>query len=420
MKNFKLTAAACYLGNFTQAIIINLIPILFIPLKEIFGLSITQLGIITLVNFLAQTLSDILFGPLVDRFGYRKFCIGASLLAICGFLIFILSPIIFANCVYTGMIIGTAIFSVAGGLLEVLLSPIISSLSQEHNCKSISFLHSFLAWGQASVVLITTLLVYFIGAQNWQIITSVWLIFPLSCLILFSFVPLNCTIPKEERQPIRSFIKNKYFLMLFVIIFTGGALEQIISQWGSAYLESGLGISKILGDILGIFGFAVMLALGRILYSKYCLKINLEKTMLYGMIISFLCFILIAISPNTALTVISCMIIGFSISLIVPGAVSIAGNLFSGAGVSLFGLLYFANDLGAALGPTGVTLISDNLEECKEIINLAENLGITSTQLSMRIGILCAAIIPLLGLILVTAIIKSNKDKKIIDYEQSQ
>src|SRR6056297_2654060 len=145
--SYKGTAIACYLGNFTQSIIINLTPILFIPLKDLYNLSYTQLGSLVLINFVTQILVDVLLSGAADKYGFWIFTLLGQGLAIGGLSLFALSPYVFPSHVYGGLILSTIIFSGGGGLMEMLLSPIVVSIPTDVKSTAMSVLHSFYAWG---------------------------------------------------------------------------------------------------------------------------------------------------------------------------------------------------------------------------------------------------------------------------------
>ncbi len=75
-KSYRATVLACYTANFIGALVVNLTPILFIPLKMLYGLSYTQFGILLAVNYVTQVLSDIVFSWPADRYGSRPYLLG--------------------------------------------------------------------------------------------------------------------------------------------------------------------------------------------------------------------------------------------------------------------------------------------------------------------------------------------------------
>lgn len=75
-KSYRATVLACYTANFIGALVVNLTPILFIPLKMLYGLSYTQFGILLAVNYVTQVLADIVFSWPADRYGSRPYLLG--------------------------------------------------------------------------------------------------------------------------------------------------------------------------------------------------------------------------------------------------------------------------------------------------------------------------------------------------------
>ena len=79
--NSRLIVRCCYLGMFIQALVINLTPLLFIPLKDQLGLTYEQVGRLVLINFLTQMVVDLICSGLVDRINVKPLTIAANLLA---------------------------------------------------------------------------------------------------------------------------------------------------------------------------------------------------------------------------------------------------------------------------------------------------------------------------------------------------
>ena len=63
-----------------------------------------------------------------------------------------------------------------------------------------------------------------------------------------------------------------------VIMTCAGASEQSVAQWASAFAESGLGVSKTVGDLAGPCLFAVLMGCARVIYAKFGDRLNLLNT----------------------------------------------------------------------------------------------------------------------------------------------
>jgi len=380
--SYRRTIIACYAGNFIQAIVINLTAILFIPLREQYGFSYSQFGLLVLLNFLTQVGVDVLFSKAVDKYGFRIFVVTAHIVCVFGFVLFALAPVLFAHNIFTGLVIATIIFSGAGGLFELLLSPIIEAIPSDEKDKAMSMLHSFYAWGQVAVVVVTTLLVYF--GVKWQAIVLMWAAFPLLNTFLFIKCPLAVKNHSAGVMKIRALLKERVFILAFFAIATGGASELIMSQWGSSFMQKGLQLPKIVGDILGMCGFAVTMGVGRLVYGIVGDKLNLHKILTYGSLLAVACYIAAALSPFSGLAVVACALTGICVSLLWPGTLVLAAGKLPLAGASLFALLAAGGDVGASVGPYVTGVVTDFF------IKVAG-----SEHMGLKLGLLCGAVFPL-------------------------
>jgi MFS family permease len=396
--SYKSTAIACYIGNFVQAIVINLAPILFIPLRVLYGLSYTQLGLLVLINFSTQVAVDILLSGLADKHGFRGLCVLGQVLAILGLGLFALTPFIFSN-LYFGFVISTIIFSGGGGLMEMLLSPIVDSIPTDVKATAMSVLHSFYAWGQLSVIVITTLFLFLFGISSWPIITALWLIVPIANAILFSVVPLCPPISKAERTKLKDFLKHPYFLIALFAILLGGASEVGMAQWASAFLEKGLDLPKIFGDLVGVAMFALMLGIGRAIFGKYGKQINMNNILILGSALAIVCYFLVAVSLNPIIPVIFSGICGIAVSLLWPGSLVLVSEKFPKAGARIFALMAAGGDIGAAVGPWLISYITDSAFEWQLTQELSSSIGLTGEQIALRFGMLTGIMFPFLCLL---------------------
>ncbi len=390
--SYKSTIMACYIGVFSQAIIINLTPILFIPLREQFGFTFAQLGALVLINFLAQVAIDIGFSGFVDRIGFRPLIVPAYIFMVVGLIFFALVPRM-PIAPYTGFVIATILFSAAGGLMELLLSPIINAIPTDEKAAAMSILHSFYCWGQVSVALLTTLFLFVFGKQSWPIIAALWAILPVINTFLFMRCPLAPPVSEENRQPVREIMKSPFFVIFLLAIACGGASELSISQWTSTFMETALGISKVIGDTAGMCMFAAMMGSGRLIYGILGSRLNLRKTMIIGSFAAVVCYLTVALSPIPILGLVACAICGLGVSLLWPGSLSLATERFPLAGSWMFALMAAAGDIGGSIGPWFMGFVADNMPNLSTFMS--------QEQFGLRAAMLISAIFPLGALICV-------------------
>ena len=386
------TKASCYLAYFIQGIVMNLTAVLFIPLQNMYGFSYSQLGVLVFINFVFQLLADTIFGKPVDRYGFRPFSRLAPVICAVGLVMFATVPYWAGSFLFVGFCISTAVFSLAIGLLEVILSPIVSGLPGEHTASSMAVLHSFLAWGIIVAIAGTTVLLRVLGTESWQWIVLIWAVLPILNCLLFWRAWMPPVLPEQERMKTGTLMKNPVFLLSFAAIFFGAAAELSLMQWISAFLERGAGMNKLAGDLLGLCGFALSFGVGRLVYSRFGKNWDIHKVLILGSVVTVVCYIVVALSPWTWLIVLACWVAGAATCLLWPETLVIASTALPAAGAALFGLLAAGGDFGAAISNYLMGTVADLF------IGLAPaQLSIASEQFGLRAAVLVGCVLPVLS-----------------------
>lgn len=410
-QNFKSTVFACYRGYITQGIVNNLSPLFFVLFQNKFGISYSLISALILCNFVTQVITDMLSVKYVDRIGYRKSAVIAHALAFLGLVMQGTLPNVLP-APYVGLVLATIVNGVGGGLIEVIISPIVDSCPGDAKASAMSLLHSFYCWGQVGVVLITTLLLRLIGEALWFIIPILWSLLPLYNLFRFLKVPLMPTVPEEEKTPLKTLFTSKIFLVALLLMLCAGASELAMSQWSSLFAERALGVTKVIGDLLGPCLFAVFMGIGRTIYGVWGEKIHLTGAMVFCAALCILCYLGTALFENPWLSLLSCALCGFSVSLMWPGTFSLTSAAYPKGGTAMFGILAVLGDVGCSVGPALMGAVSGAVSGNTNIAASFPNL--TADQLGLKSGMLFSAVFPafiLIGVLLLTRFHKSANKK---------
>lgn len=364
-KGYQKTIYACFIGYIVQAIVNNFVPLLFVTFHDSYGIPLSKITLLVTFNFGLQLLVDLLSVGFVDRIGYRASMLLAHGLSAVGLFLLPVLPELFADP-FIGLLIAILIYAVGGGLLEVLISPVVESCPTDNKEKAMSLLHSFYCWGQVGVVLVSTLFFAVFGIQNWKLLAMLWAVIPVLNGLFFIGVPIAPLIEEGETgMKLGELLKNGLFWILFLMMLCAGASEQAVSQWASALAERGLGISKTLGDLAGPMTFGILMGISRAFYGKYGDKIRLERFMGASALLCIASYLLIALVPVPALGLVGCALCGLSVGIMWPGTFSMAAASMRRGGTALFALLALAGDLGCSSGPTLAGFVSgvygDNL-----------------------------------------------------------
>lgn len=390
--NYQHTIYACYIGYIVQAIVNNFAPLLFLTFQSSFGLSLDKVSLLVTLNFGVQLVVDLLSAKFVDKIGYRPCMIAAHVLSALGLAGLAVFPFILPNA-YAGLIAAIILYAVGGGLLEVLVSPIVEACPTEGKEAAMSLLHSFYCWGHVFVVLVSTAFFALFGTANWRVMACIWAIVPALNAVYFTKVPINTLSSGdgEAGMSMGALAKSGIFWLLMLLMVCAGASEQAMSQWASAFAEAGLGVSKTMGDLLGPCMFAIMMGLSRVLYSKLADKLPLAPAMSACGALCIISYLLAGLSQSPVLGLIGCGVCGFSVGIMWPGAFSTGVKALPAGGTAMFALMALAGDLGCSGGPTLVGFISGAAGD------------------NLRIGFLAALVFPVLLILSINLTCKKIK-----------
>lgn len=393
--NYKMTMYACFIGYVVQAVVNSFVPLLFVTFQTEYHIPLTQITLLITVNFVIQLVVDLLSAGFVDKIGYRASAIIAHACAGTGIFLLTILPELFSNPFY-GILLAVMVYAIGGGLIEVLISPILEACPTDNKESAMSLLHSFYCWGCTGVVLLSTLFFALFGTSHWKILALIWVLLPAANLILFTKVPIYSLHEEgESGMSISKLFRVKVFWLLMAMMLCAGASEQAVSQWASTFAEKGLHIQKTVGDLVGPMMFSVLMGLSRLIYGKYGEKLNLDRFMKGSCVLCVASYLCISLVPVPIVGLIGCAICGFSVGIMWPGTFSKASAAIKRGGTVLFAMLALAGDLGCSGGPTLVGFVSSAFSG------------------NLRLGILTAIVFPVLlfaGLCTFSRLVVKNVD----------
>ncbi|MCI8522987.1 MAG: MFS transporter [Lachnospiraceae bacterium] len=391
MKNqYRRTITACFVGYIVQAVVNNFVPLLFLTFQRTYAIPLSQITLLVTFNFGVQLLVDLLSVGFVDKIGYRASMVIAHILSAAGLVLLTILPEVLSSP-FAGILVAVMVYAIGGGLLEVLVSPVVEACPSDNKEKAMSMLHSFYCWGHVGVVLLSTLFFSVFGIDHWKILAVVWSVIPLYNAFVFVKVPMADLMEEgEEGLRLKELFRIKIFWILLLMMICAGASEQAVSQWASTFAEKGLGISKTAGDLAGPMAFAILMGTSRAFYGKYGDRIQLDKFMVYSCCLCILSYLGIALLPIPQFSLAACAICGLSVGIMWPGSFSKASAALPRGGTAMFALLALGGDEGCSGGPTVVGFVSSMFDD------------------DLKRGILAGIIFPVL---LLTGIILCRKMK---------
>lgn len=390
---YQKTMYACFAGYIVQAIVNNFVPLLFLTFESSYNIPLSQITMLITFNFGIQLIVDLLSTKFVDRIGYRVSIVMAHVFAAGGLIGLVVLPDLLPNA-FAGLLIAVVIYAIGGGLIEVLISPIMESCPTENKEKAMSILHSFYCWGHVGVVLLSTLFFKLCGIENWKILALIWAAIPIVNGIVFCKAPIASLIEDGETgMSLRDLCRNQIFWILMLMMVCAGASEQAVSQWASTFAEQGLGVTKTIGDLAGPMAFAILMGSARAFYGKFGEKIDLDKFMMGSSLLCVIAYLCISLSPSPLISLVGCAVCGLSVGIMWPGTFSKASATLKNGGTAMFALLALAGDVGCSGGPTLVGFVTGQMSN------------------NLKLGILAGIVFPIL-LIVAEIVLKGRKIQK--------
>lgn len=355
---YKHTVYACYLGYITQAAVNNFAPLLFVTFHDSFGIPIEKITLLIALNFIIQLSVDLLSAKFIDRVGYRRAVVTAHIFSAVGLAGLAVFPFAFEDT-FSGLLLAVFFYAVGGGLIEVLISPIVESCPTDDKAAAMSLLHSFYCWGTVFVILVSTVVFAVAGTECWRILACAWALLPIMTAVIFTRVPILTLDEVEgEHISVKELLSRRIFWILVLLMVAAGASEQGMIQWASTFAESGLGVTKTVGDIVGPCLFSVLMGLARTFYAKKSESLDLLSCIIWSGALCVLSYLCAAFAPSPIMSLLGCAMCGLSVGILWPGVFSVAAVRCRGGGTALFALLALAGDLGCAGGPSLVGFVS--------------------------------------------------------------
>jgi fucose permease len=353
----RLLSVLCYGSMMSLSIGLNLLPVFLTTLQQLLGgpegLSKEELGRLGALDFSGLVLGIVITGPLADRWGAKPFVLLSNAM-IAGSL----AALAFAPS-YAAVGAALFILGFGAGVLDMVLSPIVSALNPTRRAAALNWLHSFYCVGAVATILAGSLALRF--GVGWK--GSCLLLIPLPALLFLTFLgqrlpPLAGDV---RRMPLRTLIRDRWFGVALAAIFFGGAAEMGMVQWLPAYAETSLEYTAWTGA-MALLVFSVAMALGRMVIGTLGAKMNPFQIMAWSCGSTVILFLAGSFLPLAPAALFACVLAGFTGSCLWPTLLAVTADRYPEGGASMFGALGAFGNAGGILMPWMVGWIADRTD----------------------------------------------------------
>ena len=407
---YIVTKLSCFTGYVSQAITVNLAPLLFVIFSESFKLSLSFIALIPLLTFLIQIVIDAAAVWFIEKVNFRLLCFLSQFMSFSGLILLSFLPGVWDPA--AGIIVSILVYSSGSALAEVILSPLIDAIGREEDgSTAMTFLHSFYSWGQAIVIVVTTLVLKITGSTHWEILPLMWALIPLFNSIAFCKVRMPVVDSHDSEHGISKMLFRPSFIIAIFLMICAGATEQVMAQWTSLFAEVGLGVSKVTGDIIGPCMFAVMMGIGRTLHGLFGKKLDIKKLLMILSAFTVACYLMTIFARIPFMSLVGCGLSGLGVSIMWPGLLTMCSDDHRGGGALMFAFLALGGDIGCSVGPYLSGSVSDMIINSKSLSLLGEELGLLPEQFGLRAGFFASLIFPVMMFFGVWLLKKEGKRK---------
>lgn len=315
---------------------------------EDYGISKTNAGSLFLFMTFGMLIGSMIFGPVVDRFGYK------ILLMLCSALIGLcLAGISFAP---SFLILRLSIFFIGfgGGVINGGANALVADIAEGDKSADLSLLGVFFCIGAFGVPLLLGSLLRLLYYKTIIAGIGVMVLFPLVFFAMISF-----PAPKiRQGFPIRQgigLLKDRRLVILGLILFFESGMEITIGGWVSSFFNQEFHIHLDKAVLLMSFYWLGMMG-ARIFLNTLLKKYSPEVILLYSIGIAFAGSLLLIFSQNIQLASFGLLLLGIGLAATYPVILGFVGDIYSRLSGTAFSVVLAMALLGGMCIPyfTGV------------------------------------------------------------------
>lgn len=298
----------------------------------------------SLVTFIpvGMLVGSLLFGPVIDRYGYKYMLIAGCLSVILG--LFGLSYFKSFSLLQAAI----ALIGFGGGILNGETNALVSDISDENKkASNMSFLGIFYGIG---AICIPLLISFLSTSLTYNSILAYFGTFMLLCTIL-------CIVIKypDPKQPQGLALKDSFKLLktgilpLFsLILFFEGGIESISNNWMTTYFNQNTILTKAEG--LQALTFLILGMTGARIFLVYlCKRFKPSMVLRTSLLLAVIGFVILTNSPNAAQVYISMLLVGIGLAATYPVILSSIGSSYNAISGTAIGIALTVGLVGQML-----------------------------------------------------------------------
>ncbi len=335
---------SAWAGIFVFGIVMAILGAILPSLFDRIAFNKSEAGNLFLYMNLAMLGMSVVFGPVVDRFGYRLFLLVCSLLVAASFLLFTLAP------TYSFLAIAALLLGIGGGGLNGGANAMTSDLSPESRSAALNLLGIFFGFGALLIPFLIGTLLGSIGLRAILVVAIVLSLIPFVFFLRLRFPPAKQAQGFPLRQAARVISSPLLWLCGLLLFFQSGN-EFTVGGWISTYLNENFYFSRMSASLV-LAGYWGAVMVGRFIVSKKLAGlIKNEVMILSSAVLALAGTAIVAAAPSGTLASVGVVLTGLGFAAIFPTTLAIAGEAFSELTGTAFSVIFMIALAGGMTAP---------------------------------------------------------------------
>jgi FHS family glucose/mannose:H+ symporter-like MFS transporter len=342
IRSFRLMSSACagmFVFGIVMAILGAILPTLFSEIQ----FNKSEAGNLFFTMNLAMLVMSLLFGPVVDRFGFKIF------LAICSVLVAFSFFLLTTATNYAIVLIAAIILGFGGGGLNGGTNALASDIHPERRSAALNLLGIFFGFGALTIPFLIGALLGQLGLDPILMLATFLSLIPFILFVSFPFPK-----PKHEQGfPLleaKKVIRHPLLWLCGLLLFFQSGNEFTTGGWISTYLNEHFGLTPTIASFL-LAGYWAAIMSGRLVSSRIVKFVKNEKLILGSAFLSLFAAILVVAAPSKELSSLGVILLGLGFAAIFPTTLAIVGEAFPSLTGTAFGVIFVIAIMGGMLSP---------------------------------------------------------------------
>lgn len=338
-----LMVAACA-GMFVFGIVMAVLGAVLPSLFARIVFSKAAAGDLFLVMNFSMLAVTLLFGPLVDRFGFKLFLTASAVLVASAF------TLLNVASTYGLVVIAAVVLGFGGGGLNGGTNTLTSDIHEEEKRGSaLNLLGVFFGIGAVTIPFLIGSLLSSLGLSSILTLAVILSLVPLIFFALLRFPEAKQQqgFPRGDAARIA---KDPLLWLCGLVLFFESGNEFTMGGWISTYLQESFETQAGAAALI-LAGYWGTLMIGRVVASRIVGVLGNARLVLSSALLALVAVAILRFTSSGAVAAAGALLVGFGFAAIYPTVLAVVGNLFPRFSGTAFGVVIAVGLVGGMLSP---------------------------------------------------------------------